>query len=57
MTFNGLPRKRSRLERTCMEVLRINLKKWNLSKDLAQDRSKWRNISHVTNPNIIRTGL
>ena len=33
-----------------MEVLRINLKKCNLSEDMARDRSEWRNRIHVVDP-------
>lgn len=33
-----------------MEVARINVKKYNLSENLSQDRSKRRNEIHVVNP-------
>lgn len=34
-------------------VVKIDLKKCNLSKDLAQDRLEWKNITHVADPNIL----
>ena len=54
---DGPPRGRGKLKRKWMEVVKIDLKKCNLSEDLAQDRSKWRNIIHIANPNIVRTRL
>ena len=39
------------------EVVRLDLKKCNLSEDLAPDRSEWRNIIHVEDPNIDGTRL
>ena len=36
-----------------MEVVKIDMKKCNLFEDLAQDRSKWRNIIRVADPNIV----
>ena len=38
-----------------MEVVKLNIKKCNLSEDLAQDRSKWRNKICVADPNIVGT--
>ena len=57
MQVGGLPRGRGRSKRMWMEVVELDLKKCNLSEDLAQDRPKWRNIIHVANPNIVRTRL
>ena len=54
---DGPPRRRGRLKRTSMEVLRIDLRKCNLSEDLAQDRLEWRNKIHVIDPNIVGTRL
>ena len=45
------------VSRTWMEVIRIDLKKCNLSKDLAQDRLEWRNKIHVADPNIVGTTI
>ena len=36
---------------------KIDMKKCNFSKDLAQDRSDWRNRIHVADPNIVGTRL
>ena len=47
MKADGPPRVRGRPKRTWMEVVKINMRKCNLSKDLAQDRSEWRNKIHV----------
>ena len=44
-------------KRTWMEVVKINLKKYNLSEDLAEDRLEWRNKLYVTDPNIVGTRL
>ena len=38
-----------------MEVVKINIKKCKLSKDLAKDRLEWRNKIRVTDPNIVGT--
>ena len=40
-----------------MDVVRTDLKKCNLSEDLAQDRLEWRKIIHVLGPNIVGTEL
>ena len=40
----GPSRTRGRPKRTWMEVVRIDLRKCNLSEDLAQDRLEWQNI-------------
>ena len=40
-----------------MEVVKIDLKKCNLSKDLAQASSEWRNKIHVADPNIVGQGF
>ena len=40
-----------------MKVLRIDLKKCNLSKGLAQDRSEWRNRIHVADPTQLGQGF
>ena len=39
MQVDGPPRKRGRRKGTWMEVVRIDMKKCNLSEDLAEDRS------------------
>ena len=57
MKVDGPPRERGRPKRTWMEVVKIDMKKCNLSEDLAQDRSKWRNIIRVADPNIVGTRL
>lgn len=40
-----------------MEVVRIDLNKYNLLEDLAEGRLEWRNRTHVVNPNTIGTKL
>ena len=40
-----------------MKVIRIDLKKGNLSKDLTSSRLEWTNIIHVADPNIDGTRL
>ena len=40
MIVDGLPRERSKLKRMWMEVVKIDIKKCNLSKILTQDRSE-----------------
>ena len=40
-----------------MEVVGTNMRKRNLSKDLAKDRREWQNIIHVADPNIVGTRL
>ena len=57
MKVDGPPRGRGRPKRTWIEVVKINMKKCNLSKDLAQDRSEWRNRIRVADPNIVGTRL
>lgn len=37
-----------------MEVVRLDLRKYNLSKDLAQDRLGWRNKIHIASPTWLR---
>lgn len=34
-----------------MHEVKIDLKKCNLSENLSKDRSKWKNRTHVFNPN------
>ena len=41
LQVNGPSRERVRLKRTSMEVVRLDLKKCNLSEDLAKDRLEW----------------
>ena len=53
MQVDGPPRVRGRPMRMWMEVVRLDIKKCNLSKDWAQDRLEWRNMIHVANPNIV----
>ena len=50
-------RGRNRPKRIWMEVVKIDLKKCNLSEDLAQARSEWRNKIHVADPNLVGTRL
>ena len=57
MKVDGPPRGRGTLKKTQMEVLNINMKKCNLSKNLTQDRSKRINRICVANPNIVGTML
>lgn len=45
------------MKRTSMEVIRIDLKKCNLYKYLARDKSEWTNITHVAEPNTVATRL
>ena len=54
MQVNGPSRKRGRPKRAWMEV---DLKKYNLSEDLAQENLGWRNRIHATNANIVWTRL
>ena len=56
MQVGGPPRIRGKLKRW-MEVVRIDLMKCKLSKDLAKDRLEWKNIIHVADPNIVGIGL
>ena len=58
MQVNGPPReRRGRPKRTYIEVVTINLKKHNLFEDLAQERSEWRSIIRIADPNIVGTRL
>ena len=54
---DGPPRERGRPKRTWMEVVTIDLKKSNLSEDLALDGSERRNRIHVACRNIVGTRL
>ena len=47
--------KRDRPKSTWIKVVKLDMKRRNLSEDLAQDRSKWKNIIHVDDPNIVET--
>ena len=47
---DGPLRGRGRPKRTWMEVVKINMMKCNLSEDLAQDRSEWRNRNLCSRP-------
>ena len=40
-----------------MEVIKMDLKKYNLSENLAQNESEWRNIIRVADLNIVETRL
>ena len=51
------PRGRGRLKKTWMEVVKIDLKTWNLFENFAQDRSEQRNRIHVADPNIVGARL
>lgn len=57
MQVDGLSRKRGRLKRAWIEVVKMDLKKCNISKDLAQDRPEQRNIIHIVDPHIVGTRL
>ena len=56
MQVNGPPRGMARPKRMWMEVVKIDLKKCNLSEDLAQNRSEWRNRIHIANPTYLGQG-
>ena len=47
MQVDGPSRRRCRPKRMWMEVVKIDLKKCNLSEDLAQDKSQWKNKIHI----------
>jgi hypothetical protein len=49
----GPSRGRGRPKKTWMEVINSDLKKLHLSKDLAQNRTEWRNRIHVADPNMV----
>ena len=53
----GPPRGRDRSKKTLMDVVKIDLKNCNLFEDLVYDRSEWRNIIHVADPNIVQARL
>ena len=57
MKVDGPPREMVRPKWTWMEVVKINMYKCNLSDDLAQVKSEWRNIIRVADPNIVGTRL
>ena len=57
LEFDGPPKGRGSPKRMWMEVVKIDLKKFNLSKDFTQDRSEWRNRIQVADPNIVGTRL
>ena len=40
-----------------MDVVKITMKKCNLSKDLTKDKSKWRNRISIADPNILGQGF
>ena len=40
-----------------MEIIHLDLKKCNLSKDLAQDRTEWRNKIHVADSTELGQGF
>lgn len=40
-----------------MEVIRIYLKRCNLSKDVAEDILEWPNRIHVADPNVVGTSF
>ena len=51
MKVDGPPRGKGKPKKTWMEIVKIDLKMCNLSEDLAQDRSEWRNKIHVVDHN------
>ena len=57
MQVDGSPMERDRPKRTWMEMVKIDLKKCNLSKDLVEDRSEWRNKINVVDPHIVAQGF
>ena len=57
MQVDGPPRGRGRPKRMWIKVVKIDMKKYNLSENLAQDKLEWRNIIHVADPNIVGTRL
>lgn len=48
---------RGRMKRTWMEVVRIVLYKCNLSEDLVQDRTEWRNRIYLADLNTVGKGF
>ena len=57
MKVDGLPRKIGRSKITWMKVVKIDIKKCNLSEDLTQNRLEWRNKISVADSNIVVTRL
>ena len=47
------PKMRKGYAKDDVEVVKIDMKKCNLSEDQAQDRLEWRNRIRVANPNIV----
>jgi hypothetical protein len=43
-------RERGRPRLTCEEAIKRDLKEWNISKELALDRSAWKMTIHVSEP-------
>ena len=54
---DGPPREMETLKRIRMNVVKINIKKCNLSENLAQDSLEWRNEIYIADPNIVGTRL
>lgn len=50
MQFEGQSWKKDRLNKTCMEVVKLDLKKCYHTKDLAQNGLEQRNKIHVFHP-------
>ena len=50
MKVDGPLRGSGRLKRMWMELVKMDMKKCNLSEDLSQDRLEWRNEIHVADP-------
>ena len=50
MKVDGSPKGRGRPKRMWIEVVKIDMKMCNLSEDLAQDRSEWKNRIRITQP-------
>lgn len=57
MNVNDPQRRRGRSKRTWMIIVKIDIKKFNSSKDLTQDRLELRNTIGVFNPNIVEIRL
>ena len=57
MKVDGPQRESGWPKRTWMNVVKIDMKKYNLSKYLAQNRLKWKNRIHVADLNRVETRL
>ena len=55
VNIDGPPSGRDGPKRTCMEVIKIYIKKCDLSEDLAFYKTEWRERIRVADPNIFGT--